>query len=646
MIKYYLLVALLVLLLLQTPLFAGNYITKDNQKSTLVGGSIISKENVYRSMVPNNPILLSGDCSDYYDLSARQLPISIGGTTVGATNDYGHFSSYPPNWEGMWYYESCSGPDKTFKWTAPANGRYTISLRGSSYDTGLLLYNFTCPTEPSYPEDFISGNDDYCDIQSELSPVLSAGQQILIVVGGYGNEAGTYRLRIREYQPIANLDSFIVATMGTGHIPGLSACAINNGDIIWSGNYGYADIDQNIEPKDSTLFYLASVSKTFIGVALMQLWEQGLFNLDDDINQYLPWEVHNPYYPDSIITFRMLMSHTSAILDNMDLWYVLVSWGYDYPMPLGEYLRNYLTPNGDYYYPDINFGNYVPGTVYNYSNAGAGLAAFLVERINPDSLSFEDYCQEHIFGPLGMNNSSWFLANLDLNDIAVSYYWDGYSYVSRLQCGIPLYPAGQLRTSTDQLVRFLIAFMQHGQIGGTRILDSTTVDLMTTIQSGGFYGLFWYWNMLGTRSVWGHEGGFFGSRTYMYYCREENTGVIVLTNGQTYAHDIADRIFEYATRYLAVDEPPPVPKQIALSQIYPNPFNAQTTIHYSLPKQSLVTVDIFDILGRKIETLTEGLKSAGEHQAVWDAGDQSSGIYFYRIKAGDKVETKKMLLLK
>ncbi len=89
-----------------------------------------------------------------------------------------------------------------------------------------------------------------------------------------------------------------------------------------------------------------------------------------------------------------------------------------------------------------------------------------------------------------------------------------------------------------------------------------------------------------------------------------------------------------------------IPNQFSLSQNYPNPFNAQTTIQYSLPIQSDVSIDIYDILGRKIETLAEGMKPAGNHQAIWDAGDQASGMYFYRIKAGNKIETKKMMLMK
>jgi hypothetical protein len=79
---------------------------------------------------------------------------------------------------------------------------------------------------------------------------------------------------------------------------------------------------------------------------------------------------------------------------------------------------------------------------------------------------------------------------------------------------------------------------------------------------------------------------------------------------------------------------------------YPNPFNAQTTIQYSLPKTSDITIDIFDILGRRIATLTEGVMPAGNHQATWDASRYSSGIYFYRLKAAEYTETKRMLLLK
>ena len=81
-----------------------------------------------------------------------------------------------------------------------------------------------------------------------------------------------------------------------------------------------------------------------------------------------------------------------------------------------------------------------------------------------------------------MNETSWFLAGLDTNNIAVPYYWDGSNYVPYQHYGYPDYPCGQLRTSVPQLARHLMAFMQYGMIDSVRILDSATVELMKTIQ--------------------------------------------------------------------------------------------------------------------------------------------------------------------
>ena len=91
---------------------------------------------------------------------------------------------------------------------------------------------------------------------------------------------------------------------------------------------------------------------------------------------------------------------------------------------------------------------------------------------------------------------------------------------------------------------------------------------------------------------------------------------------------------------------PEMPMQFLLSQNYPNPFNATTVIQYNLPSASNVRIDIYDILGRKVETLVQGEQPAGYHQVVWDTEDISSGMYFYRIQAGEYAETRKMVVLK
>jgi hypothetical protein len=95
-----------------------------------------------------------------------------------------------------------------------------------------------------------------------------------------------------------------------------------------------------------------------------------------------------------------------------------------------------------------------------------------------------------------------------------------------------------------------------------------------------------------------------------------------------------------------IEEGNRLPSDVSLSQNYPNPFNGQTTISYSLPKASDVRLDIFDILGRKIETPQKGPQDVGEHSIIWNASDKPSGIYFYRLRVGERDDIGKMVLIK
>jgi CubicO group peptidase (beta-lactamase class C family) len=163
-----------------------------------------------------------------------------------------------------------------------------------------------------------------------------------------------------DFPDSAEVDSFILSTMDTYHIQGVAAAVAKDGRIVWTGSYGYAIIDQDVRVADTTLFMLASISKTFTGAALLQLWEAGLFDLDDDINDYLPFAVFNPNHPDSVITFRMLLTHTSSLRDNWNVMYAVYVYG-DSPIPLGEYVEQYFTPGGEYYSASANFYTWAPG---------------------------------------------------------------------------------------------------------------------------------------------------------------------------------------------------------------------------------------------------------------------------------------------
>lgn len=110
--------------------------------------------------------------------------------------------------------------------------------------------------------------------------------------------------------------------------------------------------------------------------------------------------------------------------------------------------------------------------------------------------------------------------------------------------------------------------------------------------------------------------------------------------------DLIIDIMNWLSSTTGIEPNDPTPMEFSLSQNYPNPFNASTTIKYNLPKSSDVSIEIFDILGRKVETLVSGNQSAGSHSVIWNAQNATSGVYFYRIQAGDYSDTKRCLLLK
>src|SRR5262249_9304440 len=287
-------------------------------------------------------------------------------------------------------------------------------------------------------------------------------------------------------------------------VPGVAAVIIKNGRVVCASAAGMANIEQKLPATTDTLFMIASVSKTITATALMQLYEQGKFKLDDDINQYLPFKVRIPEAPNAPITFRQLLTHSSSIGDNVT--YVncpgscsygsslspFVTKGADSPISLADLMKGYLTPGGAYYDPIENFDANPPGTKSEYSNMGIVLAGYLVEVIS--GVPFDQYCRDNIFTPLGMTKTSWRLAGIDQSVLAMPYDKDDSGFTPYGQYGEPDYPDGMLRTSVNELARFLIAYMQGGRFEGRQILKPATVQEMLRSQTSldPSQGFAWY----------------------------------------------------------------------------------------------------------------------------------------------------------
>ena len=348
----------------------------------------------------------------------------------------------------------------------------------------------------------------------------------IIVLVGLGAVSAVHFLGSNWFHE-REINELIISEMRRREIPGLAGCIVMEGEVTWIQGYGYANITEKKPVMKETLFLLASISKTVTAMALLQLYEVGDFNLDDDVNDYMPFNVTNPHFPDAPLTFRMLLAHTSSLQDNWENF--IYCWGTDCPITLREWLESYLTPDGEYYDPNLNFLQEKPGTSEEYSNVGYTLIGYLVESIS--GISFDQYCKVKIFQPLGMNNTAWFLKDLNLDEVAIPY--DGYRR-AYAHYTYPDYPDGQLRSSVEDLSRILITIIQNGTYNDVQILNSTTVEEMRTPQfpqiSPEPFGLGGYYFEFQGRTLFGHHGVDLGVSTLMFYNPTTNVGAIVLSN--------------------------------------------------------------------------------------------------------------------
>lgn len=354
--------------------------------------------------------------------------------------------------------------------------------------------------------------------------------------------------------PESAFDQRISVLMRLSGFRSLAACVIKDDQVVWSNGYGYADFDEKTKPSVNTIYILASITKTIVGTALMQLYEQRFFDLDDDVNTYLPFSLRNPSFPDDPITYRMLLSHTSSLNTNNQMQYYWLNITSDPPYEFfpEPYLEEFLVPGGRYYDTTVWSTQYRPGEHAMYANVGFDLISYLVELISGEP--FLQYCDTHIFTPLQMQNTSFNLSSLNIEQVAVPYqrFIGRYLTIDQLtfmfgaytpperyyHCRF--YPAGGLYSTVADLSHFLIAHMNNGVYNGTRILDNDTVALMhqidpnNTIGGGLSYGLAWLQTSINGRiTATGHAGDLPGADTWMLYNKTEDVGIIYLASGNS-----------------------------------------------------------------------------------------------------------------
>jgi len=343
-------------------------------------------------------------------------------------------------------------------------------------------------------------------------------------------------------------DKYLNFILKICNLPSICACTIKNGEVTWANGYGYYDPEtKNVSTKD-TIYLVMSISKPVAATALMQLYEKDLFDLDDDLNDYLPFNLRNPHHPDDPITFRMILSHQSSLAPDEEepMVYELAKTYCigdpnisSYPHP---WLENYLCPGGKNYTSNL-WMDEKPGTHFHYANINYGLVEFLIEIISGNN--FNEYCKQNIFMPLEMYNTSFLYSDLNTSRIAIPYNAERGLFIIQPLHRNPLYSylwaaCANLKTTVTDLSHFVIAHMNGGVYNDTRILNESTIDLMHTIQYNNIkydekYGLgFIISDKIFGKLKYGHEGGGPGVRTSFYICPSDNTSYIFFSSSWTW----------------------------------------------------------------------------------------------------------------
>jgi CubicO group peptidase (beta-lactamase class C family) len=223
--------------------------------------------------------------------------------------------------------------------------------------------------------------------------------------------------------------SSIEQSLLDAHIPGAAVVVVNATNILYQEAFGHQSLSPvKMMDVDKSIFALASISETFIAVAVMQLVESNRLDLDTDINQYLSspnQRISHPQYPSHAITLRQLLSHSASIgiIAETELTFMQPGDNALTRMSLADACFTYLSHNTSNWLPKP------PGTVTLRSNVGASLAALVVERVT--QMPYEHYVREKILKPLGIDvkKTGFRLSDIEDKEELVKHYAFNVSYL-------------------------------------------------------------------------------------------------------------------------------------------------------------------------------------------------------------------------
>jgi CubicO group peptidase (beta-lactamase class C family) len=341
---------------------------------------------------------------------------------------------------------------------------------------------------------------------------------------------------IGKPSPVAaqRLDTEAVDTLVKGYgapdRPGVSVAISRDGEIIYEGWSGQADLERNVPIGPETRFHIASISKQFTAFAIHKLADEGKLSLNQEVRDFFPVFRASG----DGVTIRHLLDHTSGLREINSLTQIL-GFSEASPISADRALAMILRQEGR---------NFDPGTKEEYSNTGYQLLAHIVARAS--GMPFEDYMQAEIFEPLGMDQT--FVGSEPsrlTQDMALDYEPSGEGFAKAVSASASIGSSGIVSTPRN-LVRWGHA-LNSGAIGNARILnamakrtrmpDGTTAVLSSGQEFRGFRGL----------GTWSHGGSVGGYRSFLLRIPQQKLAIAVMGNRAdflkaAFAFDIAEAL--------------------------------------------------------------------------------------------------------
>ena len=313
---------------------------------------------------------------------------------------------------------------------------------------------------------------------------------------------------------------------------GVAYVVVKDGKIIEKNALGQSSIENNTPlDVDRNIFRIASISKSFTSTALMQLVERKKISLDDDFGDLVGFPVRNPKFPDTKITLRMVLSHTSSINDAN-----------------GYFELDVINPakNPNYH---KSYNEYEPGSDYQYCNLNFNMAGAVLERLT--NVRFDTYIRQQILNPLGLYgghcvdslDNSRFASLYSYNSKQNEYVLEPSAYNPRSEEirnykigeSTPIFsPTGGLKISAVDLAKYMIMHMNYGKSGKVKIFGKKySKEMQTKVSTKSGYGLALLetTKLIPGEHLVGHTGSAYGLYSSMFFNPKEKYGIVVITNG-------------------------------------------------------------------------------------------------------------------